>query len=263
DAQEVLQYFRIIGENAIPGLCELLTTLKDPSLHKCACDILIEIADKDVPRIVNDFNLDNPFEAKDAVYLLTRSTTKEIHPVAGKLVGSADPRVRELVVEYLAAVDNDEAATLLCGLLEDADPGVRIKTFAAVEESRHPMIVDRVLEACFAEDNASRSVDELERMFRAAGRLGGARTVDSTRHMIGKSPWFRIGKGRSRQNKLLAITALRHSECPEAMKLLGELAQDGESLVRTKAAYALKHLESPVDSAAADLASVAEEDTAP
>ena len=78
-----------------------------------------------------------------------------------------------------------------------------------------------------------------------------------------KSSWFRIGKGRSRQSKLLAITALRHSECPEAMKLLGELAQDGESLVRTKAAYALKHLESPVDSAAADLASVAEEDTAP
>lgn len=263
DAREVLGYFRMIGENAAPGVCELLATSKDASIHKDACDTLIDIANKEVPRIVNDLNLDNLYEAKDAVYLLQRSATKEVHPVTRKLMSLTDPQVREQVVEYLLGVRNDEAATLLCALLEDGDPGIRTKTFAAVEEFHHPQVTGKVLKACFTDENAPRSPDELERMFRAAGKLGGRGALGSIRQMLGKGSWFRLGKGRGKQNKLLAITALRYIPGPEALELLGELAEDGDSLVRTKALYALKHLDHPAGSLADDLTTVTSKDPTP
>jgi HEAT repeat protein len=263
DAQEVLGYFRLIGENAAPGVCELLATSKDASIHKDACDTLIDIADKEVPRIVNDFNMDNPYEAKDAVYLLQRSATKEVHPVTRKLMSSTDLHVREQVVEYLVGVGNDEAASLLCTYLVDGDPGIRAKTFAAVEDFHHPQVTAKVLEACFTDENAPRSPDELERMFRAAGKLGGRGALGSIRKMLGKGSWLRLGKGRGKQNKLLAITALRYIPGPEAMELLKEFAEDGDSLVRTKAQYALKHSVHPADSRPDDLTTVASKDQTP
>jgi hypothetical protein len=263
DAHEALNYFRLVGEKAVPGVCELLTALKDPILHKSACDCLIDIAAKDLPRIVNDLNLDNPYEARDALYLLRRAANKEIHPVALKLIVSTDLSVREQVIEYLAGVANDEAAILLCRLLDDDDPGIRTKTFAAIEEFRHPAVIEKVLAACFADDIASKGADELERMFRAAGKLGRERTVASVRQMLGKGSWFRLGKGRGRQNKLLAVTALRHIPGPEALESLRELAQDGDSLVRTKAVYALKHSGHGASSPASDPVLAAGGDNAP
>jgi hypothetical protein len=263
DVQEVLQYFRSIGPNAVPAIGALLTTLKDPSLHGEVCDTLVDIAPNDVPRIVSDLNLDDPCEAKDAVYLLRRTVASEVHPVAVKLLDSSDTRVREQAIEYLAAVGSDQAVALLCELLDDGNSAIRSKTFAAVENLRHPTITKKVLDACFAGDNGTRSTDELERMYRAAGKLGGARALQSVKQMIGKGSWLRIARSRGRQNRLLAITALRHIPGDEALALLRELAQDGDSLVRTKAAYALKNMDRQAEPQTAALTSAAGEDDAP
>jgi hypothetical protein len=241
--QQVLKYFRLIGKNSVPGLCELLAALKEPSLHTEVCDTLIALAADEVPRVVNDLNLDNPHEAKDAVYLLQRSGSKELHPAALKLLASPDPRTRELVVEYLVQVGNDQAATAICGLLADDDPAVRIKTLAAIESFRHPMVVDKVTALCFGDDNDAKGTDELERLFRVVGKLAGKAALGPIRQMTGKGSWLPFAKGRGKHNKLLAVTALRYIPGTEALELLHRLAEDGDSLVRTKAAYALKHLD--------------------
>jgi len=257
---EVLRYFRMIGRNAVPGICELLATLKEPSLHKEACDALIGIAAEDIPRIVNDLNLDNPHEAKDAIYLLQRSTTNEVHPIIKKLVTSPEPHVREHVIEYLVHVANDEAVTLLCALLEDHDPSVRMKTFVAVEELKHPLVIGKVTDLCFAENNNSKSTDELDRMFRALGKLGGDNVLESIGQMIHRGSWLGLGKSRGKQNKLLAITALRHIPGGQSLEMLRSLARDGDSLVKTKALYVLKQLEQPKNPHAAELTTVSGED---
>jgi len=263
DVCEVLRYFRMIGRNAVPGICELLATLKEPSLHKDACDTLIGIAAEDIPRIVNDLNLDNPHEAKDAIYLLRQTTKNEVHPVVKKLMTSPDLHVREQVIEHLVHVGNDEAANLLCALLEDHDPNVRMKTFAAVEELKHPLVVGKVTDLCFAEDDAAKSADELDRMFRAVGKLGGDKVLESIGQMIHRGSWLRLGRSRGKQNKLLAITALRHIPGGQSLEMLRSLARDGDSLVKTKALFVLKQLEQSKNPHAAELTPVSGKDVGP
>lgn len=243
DVHEVLQYFQLIGKDALPGVCELLANSKDPSVHKEACDTLITIAGDDIMRIVTGLNLDNPYEARDAVYLVRRSATNEVPPIIQKLVFSPDVQVRVDMIEYLAHLGNDEAAQLLCRLLEDDDMDVRIRAVAAVEDFKHPLIIDKVIALCFAEDVAAKSTDELEHMFRTVGKLAGEKALGWTKQMIKGKTWFRSGKTRGKQNKLLAITALRYISGGESLKMLRKLAADRESLVRTKALYVLKQLE--------------------
>ena len=242
DVHDVLQYFRMVGKDAVPGVCKLLANLKDPSMHNEACDALIEIAGDDIMRVINDLNLDNPFEAEDAVYLLRHCATSEVPPIAKRLACSPDVHVREQVIEYLARIGNDEAAQLLCKLLEDGDMNVRAKTLVGVEELRHPLIIDRVTALCFAEDHAARSVDELERLFRAVGKLAGENVLAQIKHMLKTRSWLPFGNARDKQNKLLAITALRQIGGRESVNMLTKLAADGDSLVRNKALYVLKQL---------------------
>lgn len=240
DAHGVLRYFQLIGKDAVPGVCEILARSKDPSLHKETCDTLITIAGDDIMRIVDDFNLDNPYEARDAVYLVGRSGTSEVPPIIKKLMSCPDVQVRVDVIEYLAHIGNNEAAQLLCKLFEDDDPNVRIQAFTAAEEFKNPLIVDKVTALCFSEGVAVKSADELEHMFRAVGKLAGERALGSTRQMIKGNTWFPSAKARSRQNKLLAITALRHISGGESLKMLNKLATDRDKLVKTKAPYVLK-----------------------
>lgn len=153
--------------------------------------------------------------------------------------------MREQVIGYLVHVGNEEAARLLCTFLEDVDADLRIKTLAAVEEFKSPLIVEKLRVLCFSEGFASKNTEELERMFRAVGKLAGEHVLTELKQMIKKKGWVSLSKGRDKQGKLLAVTALRHIQGAESMNLLTELARDGDSLVRTKAQYVLKQLRDP------------------
>lgn len=240
DAALALHYFENVGKDAVPGVCELIANLKDPAMHTHACDTLLTIAGEEVTRIVAEFNLDNPNEARDAVYLLRHFVANEIPPIIRTLMASPDLRVKEHAIDYLALVSSDEAASLLRNCLEDPDAALRARTLSAAEQCRHSMIADKVLAMCFADETGGRSDDELERMFRTVGKLAGSAALAPIRQMMNRRSWLPFANTRRRHDKLLAITALRHIPGDEASRMLSELANDGNNLVRTKAQYVLK-----------------------
>jgi hypothetical protein len=63
--------------------------------------------------------------------------------------------------------------------------------------------------------------------------------------------------GRARQNKLLAITALRFIQGQESHEMLEKLAGDGDKLVRSKAQHALNQHDVDGDAGAPEPASAA------
>jgi hypothetical protein len=238
--RQVLQYFQLIGRDATPGVCELLAHLTDSSLHEEACDTLLAIAADDIAKIVEGFDVDSPSAAKDAIYLLQRSMTDTVHPIIKRIVQSPNAQVRGHSIEYLTRMKTDEAAELLCRFLADSDATIRIRTLAAAEEFRHPLMLDSVTALCRAEDFGTRSAEELEHMFRAFGKLAGEDALPMIQRMMKRRGWLPSAKARRRQNTLLAITALRCIPGDESGRILQKLAKAGDSLVRTKAQYALR-----------------------
>lgn len=260
DVHELLKFYQLVGKNSVPGICELLKNLNDPVLQKKACDVLLDIAEEDITHVLNTFDLDDSQQAANAVYLLLKSQTAEVSPLIKNLMSSPHAHVRALLVQYLICVGNDEAASLLSRLLEDQDAGVRMKACAASEEFKHPLIVDKVTTLCFGVDDAARSSDELERLFRAVGKLAGANALGPIKQMIGKKHWLPVGASRSKREKLLAITALRYMPGQESLELLKKLSADRDNLVKTKALYVLRRSGGSEEGDEGDPASIVSEE---
>jgi|GEM_PF-2830502 hypothetical protein len=235
DTREILEYFRLVGNNAVPALREILATSSDSSIHAEVCETLAAIARDYIMPIVEDLKLDNPLEAQDAIRLLQLCATREVPPVAEKIISSPDPRVRGGAIDYLARIGDEDAVLLLCRLLGDENRDVRVTALTAVEELKHPSIVAKVISLCFERDIEATSMEELERSFRTLGKLAGASAVPRLRRMAESRMVFALGGGRARQNKLLAITALRHIPGRESREILTRLAGDRDKLVRSKA----------------------------
>ncbi len=235
DTKEILEYFRLVGNNAVPALREILATSSDSSIHAEVCESLAAIARDYIMPIVEDLKLDNPLEAQDAIRLLQLCATREVPPVVENIISSPDPRVRGSAVAYLTQIGDDEAALLLCRLLGDGSKDVRMTALTAVEELKHPSIVAKVISMCFEQDIEAMSMEELERSFRTLGKLAGASVVPQLRRMAESRMVFALNGGRARQNKLLAITALRHVPGQESREILTRLAGDRDKLVRSKA----------------------------
>lgn len=239
DVHEIMGYFRLVGNNAVPALREILASSNDSSIHAEACEALFAIAHDYIMPIIEDLKPDNPLEARDAIYLLRRCATGEVPAVIERFLTSPDPRVRVNAAEYLAQIGTDEAAQLLCKLLGDGDRDVRIGSLAAAEEMRSASIVAKVTSMCFEEDPATKSMEELERLFRTAGKLAGTSILPRLQRMAASRGLFPMGGSRARQNKLLAITALRFIPGQESRTILNKLAGDGDHLVKSKAQHAL------------------------
>lgn len=238
-AREILEYFQSIGTNAVPAMREILASSSDASIHAKTCDAIVSVARDYIESVVEDLRPDHPLEARDAVYMLRQCVTREVPPVLQKYLSHPDARVRGGVVEYLAEIGTDEAAALLCKLLADADASVRVRTLAAVENLPNPSIVAAVTSMCFEQDTTPKGMEELQRLFRAVGKLAGADVLPRVLRMAGARSLFAMG-GRARQDKLLAISALRYIPGPEARAALEKLADDANDLVKKVAQHALK-----------------------
>jgi len=77
-------------------------------------------------------------------------------------------------------------------------------------------------------------------MFRALGKVSGGAALPRLRQMVEKKHYLPSGRARSKREKLVAISALRHIPGEEARSVIERLCADGDHLVRTKAQHVLK-----------------------
>jgi hypothetical protein len=243
DAPRILEYLGALGNNAVPAMREILALSNDQSVHEMTCDVLFGIAKDYLQAIVENLDLENPLEARDVVDLLGRLPAGEVPEVVSKIVASPDPEIRIHAIGYLSRIGSEEASHMLCTLLGDSDTGIRVATIAAVEDLDDPALVAKIRSMCFDEDIAERGMEELERLFRALGKLVGAEALPQIAHMASERSFLAINRVKARRSKLLAITALRQIAGPEAQKLLEKLAGDSDTLVKSKAQHAIDLLD--------------------
>ena len=240
DADELLEYMRLVGEKAVVGLCQMLAESTDPSLHQRVCGMLIELAGFYIVRVVDGFDIENPYLAFDAVHLLCQSAVAEFPPVVSRILSSRNPKIRECAIEFLLHTRTEESTRRLVDLLKDDNEGVRIRALVAIEDFPDPLLAGVITTLCFDEQSMLKSPDELEHMFRALGKQAGPDVLPRIGQTVAKKRWLPGGKSALKRNKLLAVTALRHIPGEGAQAMLERLSHDRDRLVRSKALHMLK-----------------------
>lgn len=241
----LITYYRQVGKRAVPAVCALLEGIDDHKAHQAICEVLVDVAPEDLERIIGELNMDNPLIARDVACLLREMPTKTIPPLAHELMFYPDLRVREEVIRFLADVCNDDAAMMLVRLLDHEDKSTRVKTLAAMEEVKSPIIINKLMAVAFDKEMSDKTSDEQEHVFRTLGKCAGIRALPDIKRMLEKKNPFGFGKGQKQQDKILAIRALEHIETDESLRILRDLANDPSAPVKVKAQRVLRGLESP------------------
>jgi HEAT repeats len=237
---DLLRYFGRAGVKAAGAVWELLSRHADDAIHERGCALLLSMEGLDVDAVTALVDVENPRLARDVVQLLGGVTNPVITPVVHRMVSAAEPQTRRGAVELLVKIPGDDSARLLATLLRDENGAVRQRAWSAAAGVSNALLAADVEGLCFAESAARRTPDELDLMFRALGRLCGYSVISRLRAMVEQKQLFTMQKQRIRREKLLAITALRYVPGADAQRILEALCTDNDTLVRTKAAHAIK-----------------------
>jgi HEAT repeat protein len=256
---DLLRYFHLAGTQAAAAIWELLARHTDDVVHDQGCTLLLSMPGLDIEGGLASVDVENPRLARDAVFLLTRTQSPAITTPVHRILAAADPQTRRSAVELLVKVNTDESARLLGKLLRDDNAAVRLRAWLAAGSVSNALLAADVEALCFAESASARPTDELELMFRALGRLCGFAVLPRLRAMVEKKQLFTVQKKGVRREKLLAITALRYIPGPDAQRILDTLSADSDTLVRTKAAHAMKQRAQPGLNDSAELSPAAED----
>jgi hypothetical protein len=241
-AEEVFAYYTKVGKRAAPTICALLEDLDSARLHRMACDTLLEIAGDDIVSITDKLSIDVPKVAHDVVYLIEKTGTDDLPNLVEELLYYPDNGVREAIITYLAKADSEDAATLLVKLIDDTDKHIRMKTLAAVEDIKSPIIMNKLVAVAFDKDFGRKEFDEQELIFKAVGKQAGESVLPELSRMVEKKVLLGFAKGQMKQNKLLVIRALENIRTAEAIDMLEGLARDQNDLVKSRARRALNML---------------------
>jgi hypothetical protein len=237
--EEAFTYFEAVGEKAIPTICKLIEEHPDPRLHKKARESLVRISGGKLSEVIEQLDIDKPQIARDVIALANAAHFREIPQVIKELVYYPDDHVRHEAIQFLAGLGSAEALGLLVKLLDDADKSVRLKTLAVVSDVDASVVRERLVEIAFGKEFTEREFDEQAEIFKALGKVVGEAALPKLKHSVGKKSFLGLAKRQTKMNKLLAIEALEQIDKPGAKKLLGDLANDSDDAVRSRAAEAL------------------------
>jgi hypothetical protein len=211
----------------------------DPRLHRRSREALVKVAGARLPEVIAGLNIDKPQIAKDVIALCKAARFGEIPQVIKELIYYPDDHVRREAIHFLAAFGTGAALELLVKLLDDGDKGVRLKALAVVSGVDAPVAKERLVQIAFGKEFAEREFDEQLEIFKALGKIAGESAVPRLKQAVGKKTFLGIGKRHTQEYKLLAIEALEQIDKPAAKKILGELANDSNEAVRSRASAAL------------------------
>jgi HEAT repeat protein len=239
ETEAAFSFFETVGPRAVPTIRKVMEDNSDPRIHRRSREALVKVAGSGLSEVIAGLNIDKPQVAQDVIALCRAARFAEVPPVIKELIYYPDDRVRREAIHFLAGFGTREALELLVRLLDDADKGVRLLALAVVSGVDAPVVKERVIEIAFGKEFAEREFDEQVEIFRALGRIAGEAAVPRLRQSVGKRTFLGIGKRHKQENKLLAIEALEQIDKPVAKKMLGDLANDSDDEVRTRACAAL------------------------
>ncbi len=236
EAVEILEYFSLVGKEAVEPLCEILQEIEEQRVHREICDVLTSMSGKEIPSIVSRLKFENAQIACDAVYMMRQAKIHSISPRLRELIHYPDARVKEEMIDYLSEIDSKEVLSLLFKMLEDPEKEIRIKVLEALQGRKEPEVLEKVSDMAFTKGVAHPSLDEQEAIFKTLGRIGNEETVKRIAKMLEKRRFWHFSA--SRESKFLAIIALENIHTRKSLGVLEKLAKDSNSLVKGRATRA-------------------------
>lgn len=238
-AAVVHDILRLLGDDGVQPLWQLLATVADPAAHAQAVEVLAGLCADDPQTLTQYVNSDSWEAVRDGASVLGRIGGARVLAHLGRWRRHPDARARLEVVRALLTNEQPSATTMLCDFLDDEEQRVRqsaLWVLAARRDARAlPKLRQTILEMPGFRERAAAERDDF---FRALGRLADEDTLRLLAAMLDRRVW--PGKGWQAELRRGAAIALGESSWTQGRRLLDKHAHSRDGRVRDACRSALR-----------------------
>ena len=193
ESELILQYFRLLTNQAVEPLCHLLSELDSGRWRKVICDHLAELCKEDIQSLSKFLSDRNPLLVCHILYVLGKighpSTVKYLR----NLVVHQDPKVREETLQVISKF-GQKGKDLILKFLRDSLPTIRGKASLSLARVAKKEAVKPLLDIVLSEDFYKRDFNEKTSFFKALAETGSNEAIPALEKIAKKRKLFQRDK---------------------------------------------------------------------
>jgi hypothetical protein len=231
--EELLPVFVRAGEDGAEALIEQLNAAQSLADRRVYFDSLRKL-NAGVQVLIHHLGDARWYVVRNAADLLGEMAANEAEPKLSELLQHEDDRVRKAAVSALSKMTGSGAVKGLAISLDDAAPGVRMRSAGALGNTKTPAAATALIKHLDRED-----VAEVQHACLAA--LGKIASGDAIRFLTkAAQPATGLFKKKATAYRVAAVRALGEARTPSAMGALQNLLHDKEKDVREAVFWAVR-----------------------
>ncbi len=233
------RFIRVLPEEAIGSLCEVMGRLESPRARRRLIAALIEKAEGNVVPFLPFLKDERWFLVRNVAIILGAMKSDQAVTPLKELLRHPDFRVRREALSALSQVGRGRAMDVLVECLFDPDQRIRAGAARNLALSGRRAVPNLLL-VVEEKDFDQRDLSEKRAFFEALGFAGGKDLLPLMRDVLGRRSLFR--RTQTDELRACACESLGWIGGPEAQELLSRHLEDRSILVRTAAQSGLRRI---------------------
>ncbi len=233
------QFVRVLPDEAIGALCEILGRLESPRSRRRLIEVLIEKAGGNVLPFLPFLRDPRWYLVRNVALILGEMKSDSAVGPLKELLRHGDYRVRREALNALSRVGRGRAFEILVDCVHDADQRIRVGAARNLALAGRRAVAPLLL-IIEEKDFEKRDLSEKRAFYEALGYAGGKDVLPLMEDALTRKSLFR--RAQNDELKACACEALGWIGGREARELLGRYLEDRSIIVRTAAQSGLRRI---------------------
>jgi HEAT repeats len=220
DSGPFFEFLRWVGPETLPVGAEILENDLEPGLRSNAFDFLVDMGKENLPLLARLVQERKPFLSKTIIAVFERMNDKSVVPFLAPFLNSRNRDVKMEAVRVLGGFPDPIAQKILIQFLRDADEEIRTAAAERVRLGADKNLISSVAGWAAEKYFHDMTPQEKQIALSALGRIAEEKSWALFRSILGQKGI--MGKSKTEETALLAVTALETLASPPAIRLLRE-----------------------------------------
>ncbi|HVP90753.1 MAG TPA: hypothetical protein VMS75_05990 [Terriglobales bacterium] len=247
DWDGLVEFFRLLGNSALPLAADIYESVPDPESRKKMLEFMRTVALQDIGVLASLAADERPLLSKAIIGFLSGDVGKKGLPHFAVFLGFKRKDIKLEAIQALGRVQDEMANKILLGFLNDADEDLRIQAAMRLNPVEERSRVRHLIEEAGSRSFKAKSLKEKQAILTFLGRTRTEEALDFLRRIALKRGLWMTAK--SREMKLAAVSGLESHGTEAASRVLEKAAGSRDKEVREASSQALARLARPASGA--------------
>ncbi|MFP4082691.1 MAG: HEAT repeat domain-containing protein [Candidatus Aminicenantes bacterium] len=218
DFDSFFAFWKFLGPEVLPVICELFEKIKSPSFRHKASLYLQEMGKDNYQLLMDMANQERPALTKAVIGITGTAGEKKVIPFLASFISSPNKSIKKAAVEALGKIEDVIADKILLGFLGDEDQDLRILAAQNLHSTQDSSIISPVINLTEKKPFKKKTKKEKQSVLDALARSKSSEACACLQELMRKSTLF--GRRKQTETRLCAVKALEKMGTAQAVDIL-------------------------------------------